>query len=199
LARTSGGGVGRSDPRNEIWGVYCLVSGCTGPFGSSPRRRALISGGGACVLPGFGIGSGDGVGAISTGRRWAGSVLLPTPSCGPGEPTPLGPADGAVPAVLATTAGALGPGEGTPACAAGLEELRGAGSALTFGPTVAREIVAAVGTAVARSDGAGLGRTEGADVGAGGRGERLGTGRALGTGEGAAVGCRTDTAIGPTV
>src|SRR5580692_4273873 len=68
-AKTAGGGVGSSDPCNEISGAYCLLDGLTGLFGSSERSLALMLGGvgGDFVAR----GAGDGVGRSSMGRAGA--------------------------------------------------------------------------------------------------------------------------------
>lgn len=207
-ARTSGGGVGSSRPRSESEGVYCLLVGLTGLFGSSDRSFAVK------LLDGRALGAGvartgAGVGRIATGRAGALVLLGPLPARGPGEAPPFGPGLGAVPAVEATARALVGLGLGTPGCSAGEAEARGAGAAVTVGEAVARATAAIVGdafgtggagvagfglgvAAATTTEGLGEGRTEGGAVGAG-DGAVVGGGLVL-TATGATVGTLTGAA-----
>jgi len=184
LARTSGGGVGSRRPRNEYVGVYCLLCGFTGLFGSIARSFALMSGALRVLGARVGCALGDGAARTAIGRGGAAFSTGPLPVRGPGEAPPLGAGFGAVPAVRATTAVLVGLGLGTPLTGAGL----------------ARAMEAAVGTGLG-SAGAGVaGLALGRAVGAAGLGEARATGAVEGTGDGATVGGGFNaTAIGPTV
>jgi len=185
FASTSGGGVGSIRPRSEKLGVYCLLVGLTGLFGSSARSFALRS-----IPEGFGDGvsrgCGEGVGAILMGRCGPGLVSLPLPACGPGEPTPFGPGLGAVPGVLAKAV-LVGLGLGTPGEAVGALLARTA-------------TAAAVGAALGVTGPGVAGRALGTAVGAGGFGDGRALGALVGAGEGARLETGlTATAIGATV
>lgn len=141
--------------------------------------------------------TGRGVGGMATGRAGAWTTFGPTPARGPGEPSPVGPGLGAVPAVFVAAAGLVALGLGTPARGAGGAETRAAGAVL--GAALAFATAAAVGdargTAGAGVAACALGRTSGAGLGDG-----RADGALVGAGEGAAVGgVLTATATGATV
>ena len=191
-ATTSGGGVGSMRPCSERLGTYCLDVGLTGLFGSSDRSFALRF---KALALGAGVASGDGVGRTSIGRSGAAFVCPALPGRGPGDPTPLGPGLGAVPAVLATVWAFVGLGLGTPGRAAGGAEARTAGAGDRLGAALARMATAAALGAALGCTGAGLAAFAlGIAVGVGGFGEGRAVGAAVGAGDGAAV-CGDLTAI----
>lgn len=184
LASTSGGGVGSIRPRSDKLGVYCLIVGVTGLFGSSARSFAL-----RFPKPGLadGVarGAGDAVGSTRIGRGGPVSAFGPFPACGPGEPVPLGPGLGAVPGARA--AANVGLGLGTPGEAVGAALARTA-------------IAAAVGAALGTTGPGVAGFALGDAVGAGGLGEGRALGAEVGAGDGAAVASGLiATATGATV
>jgi hypothetical protein len=198
FARMSGGGVGSMRPCSEKFGPYCLLVGLTGLFGSKERSfalRLLALGAGVEAARGFGVGR------ISIGRSGAVFVCPALPGRGPGEPTPLGPGLGAVPAVLVIVGPFVGPGLGTPAVCAGGAEARSAGAGERLGAALARAATAAALGAALGCTGAGVAALAlGAAVGAGGLGEGRRLGAAVGAGEGRAVASGLiETASGATV
>jgi hypothetical protein len=142
-------------------------------------------------LEGRAAGNGLGVGLTATGRAGPAFCVPELPARGPGEASPFGPGDGAVPFVVCVTeAPCVGLGLGTPGLAAGAALARtiAAGEALGAVDAFATAAAVAVG-AVVGAGGAGVwGRAVGALVGTGGRGEGFAVGALVGTGEGAAVG-----------
>jgi hypothetical protein len=202
FASTSGGGVGSSRPRNDKLGVYDLVVGLTGLFGSKERNLALMFGG-ALVALGRVVArdAGTGVGRIVMGRAGARTVFEAAPGCGPGDAPPLGPGLGAVPVVRATAAAVVvGLGLGTPDRCAGAAEARTAGAAEALGAGLARAGAAAVGEAFGIAGAGDAAIAVARTTGAGGFGEGRADGAAVGAGDGAAVGgAFTATESGATV
>lgn len=202
FASTSGGGVGSSRPRSDNAGVYDLLVGLTGLFGSSARSFALMFG--ASVF-GFGAGvrrtAGAGVGVIAIGRDGARRFFAAAPGRGPGEAPPLGPGFGAVPAVRATADAVLvGLGFGTPGRFAGATDARTAGAALALGAAVARATAAAVGEAFGNAGAGVAARALARTSGVAGFEDGRAVGALVGSADGTAVGGGFNaTATGPTV
>jgi hypothetical protein len=169
-AKTSGGGVGSMCPASERWGVYDLVDGVTGPFGSSPRSRSfrlVAAADGGLDEAGCGLG----VGGIAIGREGA-AFCWPAPAEGPGDPTPFGPGLGAAPAAFETTAAFVGLGLGTPGFGAGATDARATGAGEVAGAVLAATATAAVvGTALGWAGAGVAGFAVGAAVGEGGLGD----------------------------
>src|ERR1700729_2618194 len=198
LARISGGGVGSSLPRSEYEGVYDLLVGFTGLFGSIARSLALGLRG-VCDF-GAGVICVAGGGRTSIGRAGARTLLEAAPGRGPGEAPPLGPGLGAVPAVRATDVVLVGLGFGTPVRGAGGSEARATGAAVACGAALARAIAADVGEARGRAGAGVAARAVGRSTGAGGFGDGRADGALVGAGEGATVGGTfTATETGATV
>jgi hypothetical protein len=197
-ASTSGGGVGSIRPCSENCGTYCLLVGLTGLLGSNARSFAL-----RLVADGVALDEGDGfgVGAMRIGRSGAVFVCDAAPGRGPGEPTPLGPGLGAVPAVFVIVGPFVGPGLGTPGTGAGSAEARTAGAGERLGAALARAATAAaVGAALGWTGAADAVFALGAEVGTGGFGEGCALGAAVGAGDGCAVASGLiETASGATV
>src|ERR1700685_1360715 len=135
-------------------------------------------------------GDGFGDGGTVIGRCGPG-FDGPFPGRGPGEPSLLGPGEGAIPLVVAVFAPCVGLGLGTPALLAGAALGRFTGCGEALGATVALTAATATagGATVGATVGAGVaGFAVGAAVGAGGRGVGFAVGAIEGTGLGAAVG-----------
>lgn len=169
---------------------YDFVVGFTALLGKSPRSFALISGAfDAGVGRGVRCGAGVGVDGTVTGCRGALLASGRAPSRGPGELSPFGPGEGALPAFAIVGGAGLGPGLGAPAFGAGDALDSGPGAADCVGSAVARAIAGVVeGSAEGATLAAMVGRAEGTAVGAGGLGDGATDGAEVGTGLGAAVG-----------
>lgn len=171
-------------------------------FSRSLRLRPVEGAFEGADFPGWGLGVGRSV----TGRSGPARCVPAFPARGPGDATPLGPGEGAVPfEASGREEPCVGLGLGTPGLALGAALARATAAGEGLGEADAFTALTAVAVGAAVAAGAGVcGFAVGAAVGAGGRGEGLAVGAVVGTGEGAAVGgtltvTATATAVGTEV